>query len=69
MTDSSAGAKQAIDIEFSDATGIDELTNDRENETSVYTIMGQEVKNERLKNGTLPQGIYIKNGKKVSIRK
>ena len=69
MTDSSAGAKQTIDIEFSDATGIDELTGDRDNGTSVYTIMGQKVKDSRLKNGTLPQGIYIKNGRKVSIRK
>ena len=69
MTDSSAGAKLTIDIEFSDATGIDELTGDRDNGTSVYTIMGQKVKDSRLKNGTLPQGIYIKNGRKVSIRK
>ena len=69
MTDSSAGAKLTIDIEFSDATGIDELTGDRDNGTSVYTIMGQKLKDSRLKNGTLPQGIYIKNGRKVSIRK
>ena len=68
MTDSSAGAKQTIDIEFSDATGIDELTGDSESGTSVYTIMGQKVKSERLNKGTLPQGIYIKNGKKVSVK-
>ena len=69
MTDSSAGAKQTIDIEFSDATGIDELTGNSEDKTTVYTIMGQKVKDERLKTGTLPQGIYIKNGRKVSIKK
>lgn len=68
MTDISAGAKQTIDIEFSDATGIDELTGDSESGTSVYTIMGQKVKSERLNKGTLPQGIYIKNGKKVSVK-
>ena len=69
MTDSSAGAKQTIEIEFSDATGIDDLTGDSDSQTSVYTIMGQKVKDSRLKNGTLPQGIYIKNGRKVSIKK
>ena len=68
MTDSSAGAKQAIDIEFSDATGIDELTENSENGAAVYTIMGQKVRGERLKNGTLPQGIYIKNGRKASVK-
>ncbi len=68
MTDSSAGAKQTIDIEFSDATGIDELTENSENGAAVYTIMGQKVRGERLKNGTLPQGIYIKNGRKVSVK-
>ena len=69
MTDSSNGAKQTIDIEFSDATGIDELTGNSEDKTTVYTIMGQKVKDERLKTGTLPQGIYIMNGRKVSIKR
>ena len=77
MTDSSAGAKQAIGIEFSDATGIDELltgTDGGGQMNTVYTLSGQLVVRtcsvqEMLKAlEQLPEGVYIVNGKKKHIK-
>ena len=74
MTDSSAGAKQTIDIEFSDATGIDELTGDSGRLNTVYTLSGQLVvrtysEQEMLKAlEQQPEGVYIVNGKKKYIK-
>ncbi len=74
MTDSSAGAKQTIVIEFSDATGIDELTADGGRLNTVYTLSGQLVvrtysEQEMLKSlEQQPEGVYIVNGKKKYIK-
>ncbi len=72
MTDDSGSARLFIDIEFSEATAIDDLNSSEANKEldgHVYNTAGMKVDSGRLQNGSLPSGLYIINGKKVINRR
>lgn len=76
MTTSDSNAKRAFLIDFSEATGIDEIpTTDMKDGThKIYNLNGQLVKqtnsqqelDETLKQ--LPAGVYVVNGKKTIVK-
>ncbi len=56
-----------FDVEGDDATGIISPIEETEEEDAWYTLDGKMV-NSKWQNGKLPKGIYIHNGKKVTIK-
>ena len=61
-----------IELKCIESDGIEQVQSDQPTvgRTAVYNLAGQRVANgqEKLKNGELPKGIYIVNGRKVMVR-
>ena len=76
MTTSDSNAKRAFLIDFSEATGIDELPamTGNEGKIAIYNLSGQHIittDNGHISEvkAQLPAGIYIINGKKTVIKR
>ena len=61
-----------IELKCIESDGIEQVQSEQPTvgRTAVYNLAGQRVANgqEKLKNGELPKGIYIVNGRKVMVR-
>ena len=61
-----------IELKCIESDGIEQVQSDQPTvgRTAVYNLAGQRVANgqEKLRNGELPKGIYIVNGRKVMVR-
>jgi len=78
MTSSAAGARSTIDIDFNDATDIQELLCSgimaSDGRQRVYTLSGQlvvqteDIVGLRKAMKRLPKGVYLINGKKIQIK-
>lgn len=68
MVDANSSAYAELkSVEYNDPTGIDLVEATRLNDSSVYTLTGTKVA-DNIHQATLPKGIYIINGKKVTIK-
>lgn len=54
-----------ISLAYNDATGISTLRLEGADGTRVYDLQGRRVSERQLENNSLPDGVYIVNGKKV----
>ncbi len=71
ITDGSAGTRGFIDINFDNTTGIENLEdydNNVEKLSPIFTLSGKKVGINSQQDINLPQGIYIKKGKKIIVR-
>ena len=54
-----------ISLAYNDGTGISTLRLEGADGTRVYDLQGRRVSERQLENNSLPDGVYIVNGKKV----
>lgn len=58
-----------ISLSYNNATGIPTLRLEGADGTRVYDLQGRRVSERELENKSLPDGVYIVNGKKVSYKR
>lgn len=58
-----------ISLSYNNATGIPTLRLEGADGTRVYDLQGRRVSERQLENKSLPDGVYIVNGKKVSYKR
>lgn len=59
----------SISLSYNDATGIPTLRLEGADGTRVYDLQGRRVSERQLQDKSLPDGVYIVDGKKVSYKK
>lgn len=59
----------SISLSYNDATGIPTLRLEGADGTRVYDLQGRRVSERQLESKSLPDGVYIVDGKKVSYKK
>ena len=59
----------SISLSYNDATDIPTLRLEGADGTRVYDLQGRRVSERQLENKSLPDGVYIVDGKKVSYKK
>lgn len=59
----------SISLSYNDATGIPTLRIEGADGTRVYDLQGRRVSERQLESKSLPDGVYIVDGKKVSYKK
>ena len=60
----------SLSLHFDDATGISSFRlNGRNGDVKVYDLKGRRVSESQIENKSLPDGVYIVDGKKVNYKK